>query len=97
MNFVAQFRIVQRLMMLCTVIWISLVLYKTGIISSIISQVTLYSQDTPTPPPYFNTNHTRLPDSVKDILNNPDMRPLAAKVIDQVSVSRGTVTYCGGV
>ena len=84
MNFVAQFRIVQRLIMLCTIIWISLVLYKTGIISSVVSQLSLYTQLGENRYYNFNINDTRIPEDVRRTLNKPDMIAAVGRVLHQV-------------
>lgn len=85
MNFVAQFRVVQRLIMVCTVIWIVVVLYKTGILSSLASQLSLYARS-PDDSRYFSfdINDTRIPEGVRETLQDPVMRPVAARVLHQV-------------
>lgn len=83
MNFVAQFRVVQRLIMLCTVIWIGVVIYKMGVISGVVTSLT--SQDT-AKPVYFNfdINNSCIPVQVREILNREDMQLSAASVLYQV-------------
>lgn len=83
MNFVAQFRIVQRLIMLCTVIWIGVVLYKTGIIAGVVSTFNV-TDSNPKPIFNFNVNDTKLSDEVKTILNDVNLQTSAASVLYQV-------------
>lgn len=87
MNFVAQFRVVQRLIMACTVIWITVVMYKTGILSSLASQITLH-KEAELVVPNFNVNDSRLSEEVRSMLNNTQLKPIVALVLDQVRYGR---------
>ena len=90
MNFVAQFRIVQRLIMLCTVIWIIVVMYKTGIIDSLKSQLTIAVggvEESVTSPYHnvFNQSDTRLNDNIKGILRDGKMAHSVHSIVHHVS------------
>lgn len=91
MNFVAQFRIVQRLIMMCTVIWIVVVMYKTGIIDSLKTQLTLAVggvQEEPSPyHNVFNQSDPRLHDSIKDILRDRRMASSVNSIVHHVGTS----------
>ncbi|XP_067945903.1 sterol regulatory element-binding protein cleavage-activating protein-like [Watersipora subatra] len=82
MNFLAQFRVVQRLIMLCTVCWISLVLYRAGVFTRLASYLS-YAQ--PAQPAYFNfdLNDSRISEEVRQTLSDPDMVPAVRRVLHQ--------------
>lgn len=69
--------------MLCTVIWIGVVMYKMSVISRVVSSLT--AQDN-TKPVYFkfDINNTKLPAEVRTVLNKEDMQPSVASVLYQV-------------
>jgi len=82
MNFVAQFRVVQRLIMVCTVLWIIVVLYKMQIVIKLLQM--FWPPETPV---YFafDTNDSQLPVKVREILGTEELQPAVANVLYQVS------------
>ena len=76
--------------MLCTVIWIIVVMYKTGIIDSLKSQLTIAVggvEESVTSPYHnvFNQSDTRLNDNIKDILRDGKMAHSVHSIVHHVS------------